>query len=91
MERDTGTGKLQHTKVIGAVADGHGVIGGDTELFGYVVQRVHLGLLTEDGLFDEAGQDALFLQQDICPILVEAEVAPILLVKTVKPPETRAA
>ena len=73
MEGDAGAGQLQHAEIIGAVADGNGVVGVDAERFGDVEQGVNLGLLAEDRFGDDAGELAIFLDQDVGAVFVEAE------------------
>ena len=47
--------------------------GGDAELCGDLVERIDLGLLAEDRFGDDAGQDAVFFEQDVGAVFVEAE------------------
>ncbi len=73
VERDAGAGELEHAKVVGAVADRDRVVGMDAECFSDVEEGVDLRLLAEDGFGDDAGELAVFLDQHIGAVLVEAK------------------
>lgn len=73
VQSDTGTGELQHTEIIGTIANGQSVVGGDAEFFCNLVQGVDLGLLAQNGFRDEAGQQPIFFQQDVGTVFVEAQ------------------
>ncbi len=73
MEGDAGAGELEHSKIVGAVPDGNGVVGVDAERLRDVEEGVDLGLLAEDRFGDDAGKLAIFLDQDIGAVFMEAE------------------
>jgi len=63
----------EHGEVVGAVADRHGLRGGELEAGAQFDERVELGLLAEDRIGDRAVQDAVAGNECVRAVLVEAD------------------
>ena len=66
------SGFTEHGEVVGAVADGHRLLGRQLETGAQFDERVELGLLAEDGIGDRSVQDAVIGEQGVGAMLVEA-------------------
>lgn len=70
---DAEAGLAQHGKIIGAIADGECRLVRQAETGAQFDESVELGLLAEDRLGDEAGEQGAFAEQDVGAVLIEAD------------------
>ena len=70
---DADAGVPQHVQVVGAVADGHGLIQGQGVGLGEVVQGGAFGGAVQDGVAEASGEGGAVIQQGIGAMFVKTE------------------